>query len=221
MNDIPTALIHNDRICYTKANDQMYYELIAIFRDEYLSAINRINNDQNRISWRYSPVSFLDRLSSATIGSIAEHTIARWCQEHGIQIGSREASGDMTIHSRSLLANNKYRVEVKFSSLWQGHQYRFSNIRSDDYDLIIFLGLSPFDAHCWILTKGQIMALWGDQLPYQHYGSRGNDVVWASIPIYNIPYWADHCGGSLELAMMRLKRLLHMNPTYIIPLTNK
>jgi hypothetical protein len=43
---------------------------------------------------------------------------------------------------------NGHRVEIKFSTLWQEGIYNFQQIRDQNYEYAVCLGISPFEAHC-------------------------------------------------------------------------
>jgi hypothetical protein len=69
------------------------------------------------------------------------------------------------------------RVEVKFSTLWKNPPYKFQQLRDQNYDLAICLGVSPFNAHCWAISKATILHEWkttGNVVP-QHGARAGSD----------------------------------------------
>ena len=44
--------------------------------------------------------------------------------------------------------------------LWQTGTYKFQQIRNQNYRFVVCLGISPHDAHCWIIPKNVLMELW-------------------------------------------------------------
>ncbi|MDA8399734.1 MAG: hypothetical protein M0008_06755 [Actinomycetota bacterium] len=44
-------------------------------------------------------------------------------------------------------------MEIKVSTLWQSGVYKFQQIRDQEYDYLLYLGVPPFDAHAWLLPK--------------------------------------------------------------------
>lgn len=48
------------------------------------------------------------------------------------------------------------RVEIKFSTLWESGLYTFQKIRDQNYEFVVCLRISPFDAHCWVISKSLI-----------------------------------------------------------------
>ena len=102
---------------------------------------------------------------------------------------------------------NGKRVEIKFSRLWKTDLYKFQQLRDQKYDYAICLGVSPFDAHCWVLSKQLIMEQWGqaDGLPHQHGGAAGRDTVWLSVRPDSVQSWLKPCGGRLRQAFELMK----------------
>lgn len=89
-------------------------------------------------------------------------------------------------------------MEVKYSSLWtDNQQYRFQQIRDQDYDYCFCLGVSPFDVHAWFIPKDELMV---DRPPApgpQHGGQAGRDTKWLAFPADDPPTWLATYGGTL------------------------
>ena len=52
--------------------------------------------------------------------------------------------------------------------------YKFQQLRDQNYEFAICLGISPFSAHCWVLPKAEIMDRWRDLpriIPFQKWMS--------------------------------------------------
>ncbi|MBO7684721.1 MAG: hypothetical protein J6T51_08365 [Kiritimatiellae bacterium] len=75
------------------------------------------------------------------------------------------------------------RLEIKFSTLWKNGTYLFEQIRDQNYDIALFLGISPNDAHCWVVPKADLMRLWKVErrISSQHGGQAGSDTAWARL----------------------------------------
>jgi hypothetical protein len=73
--------------------------------------------------------------------------------------------------------------------------YRFQQIRDQNYDFAICLGLSPFDAHCWTIPKAELMQ------------SEGRDTSWLTINPADAYVWLGTFGGRLGDAARVLARL--------------
>lgn len=79
--------------------------------------------------------------------------------------------------------------------------YKFQQIRDQNYDMIVCLGVSPFDAHCWAMTKDEVMGRCGrpdgEGLPHQHGGQAGTDTCWLTVDPAAAHAWLKPHGGSL------------------------
>ena len=96
--------------------------------------------------WSGSPFAWIKTRPSRQVGSIGEQLVAGWCAAKGLDVtrtGDTEA--DRVIAGR--------RVEIKFSTLWESGDYVFQQIRDQRYDIALLLGLSPFEASCWVVPK--------------------------------------------------------------------
>lgn len=113
---------------------------------------------------------------------------------------SPDSDADRVIESR--------RVEIKFSTLWESGFYKFQQLRDQRYHLAICLGVSPFDAHCWVIDKAEVMARWQarDGIRPQHGGNKGSDTAWLAVYPEAVPPWLAKCGGTLGAAIPVLAR---------------
>jgi hypothetical protein len=147
--------------------------------------------------WATSPFHWVKLLSSRQIGKVGEQLIAGWCAAKGLNVTrSGDSEADRVIEGR--------RVEIKFSTLWQSGIYKFQQLRDQNYDYAICLGLSPFEARCWVISKEllteHIIGHTG-----QHRGKSAADTFWLSFPANNPPAWLNQCGGSLFDAFQVIK----------------
>ena len=127
---------------------------------------------------------------------MGEQLMAGWCAAKGFDvIRSPDCDADGIIGGR--------RVEIKFSTLWESGVYTFQQIRNQDYEYAMCLGISPFDASCWIVPKALLM----EKLPSQHGGTQGVDTKWLSFPAAKPPEWLAPYGGSLGQAYNVLKAI--------------
>lgn len=145
-------------------------------------------------AWTGSPFAWIIALPSRQVGKIGEQLVAGWCASRGLRVvPSRDAQADLLINSK--------RVEVKFSTLWAGGDYVFQQIRNQQYELVLFLGLSPFKASCWVVPKEVILTLpLKAGLRYQHGGQAGRDTIWLRFAAETPPSWLRRYGGTLENA---------------------
>jgi len=147
--------------------------------------------------WLGSPFAWIRTRPSRQVGKIGEQLVAGWCAAKGLDVVSSDDSEcDRVIAGR--------RVEIKFSTLWASGVYKFQQLRDQDYDFAICLGISPFDAHCWVIAKDTLREHVLGHTP-QHRGRVGTDTFWLSLSPSAPPEWLRACGGSLAEAFMILK----------------
>ncbi len=79
-----------------------------------------------------------------------------------------------------------HRVEIKLSMRWRNGSYTFQQIRDQDYEYLVCLGPSPFDAHAWIFRKAELPFR---LLKHQHGGRAGRDTWWLTFPPDRPPNW--------------------------------
>lgn len=145
--------------------------------------------------WAGSPFAWIKTRPSRQIGVIGEKLVAGWLATKGFDVvRSPDSQADRLV--------NGARAEVKFSTRWKNGFYKFQQLRDQDYKFAICLGVSPFDAHCWVIAKPSIMGQWAKRDPSsglisQHGGRDGNDTAWLTIAPGSVPKWLGACGGKL------------------------
>lgn len=162
------------------------YEIIAGI-SQALKAEYQTENHQ----WKDSPFEWIKTKPSRQIGAIGERIVAGWLAARNFNIQrSPDSNADKIVENK--------RLEIKFSTLWEIGCYKFQQIRDQNYDLLLCLGVSPFSAHCWVFTKREIMSYWHDKkyIGAQHGGSAGVDTAWLSVDPCNTPQWMGAHGGS-------------------------
>jgi hypothetical protein len=146
--------------------------------------------------WANSPFAWIRTLTSRQIGKVGEQHVSGWCAAKGFDvIRSPDSDADRIIGGR--------RMENKFSTLWANGGYTFQQIRNQNYDYAICLGLSPFDAGCWVIPKDVLL----ERLPHQHGGAAGTDTRWLRFSAAAPPDWLSHFGGSLSEAYEVLREI--------------
>lgn len=143
--------------------------------------------------WAGSPFAWIKTCRSRQIGVIGEKLVAGWLATKGFDVvRSPDSQADRIINGK--------RAEVKFSTLWKGGFYKFQQLRDQNYEFAVCLGVSPFSAHCWVIPKTTILGEWGagNGLQSQHGGSAGKDTAWLSVTPGRVPPWLNSCGGLLS-----------------------
>ncbi len=97
---------------------------------------------------------------------------------------------------------------------WKAGSYKFQQLRDQDYEFAVCLGVSPFDAHCWVIPKSVIMGQWGEGngLESQHGGRVGTDTAWLSVRPGHEPEWLNECGGRLAGAAVLIAKITGRKP---------
>ena len=161
------------------------------------STASYLQKDLEEISnlWKNSPFEWVLQLPARKKGKLGRKLVASWCASQGLY---PERGGD----SSESLVFNGVRFAIKFSTLWTNGIYRFQQIKSNGYDYVICLGISPFEAHCWIFKKDYAI----EHGKPQHKGANGAE-YWISINPKEIPDWVENYGGSLGQAIQILKSI--------------
>lgn len=152
--------------------------------------------------WVGSPFEWIKKTtSSRRRGKIGEQLVAGWSAAKGLDVvASPDSAADRIVHG--------YRMEIKFSSMWESGIYKFQQVRDQDYDFAFCLGVSPFDAHAWLLPKRLLLDEVIGHLG-QHTGVTGAETAWfgfnPDVPLA----WLDGHGGSLGEVWSLLRSLPH------------
>jgi len=157
--------------------------------------------------WKDSPFAWIKQRPSRQVGAIGEQLVSGWLATKNFTVGpSPDSQADRIV--------NTHRVEVKFSTRWKNGTYTFQQLRDQNYDFVICLGICPFDAHCWAIPKTEILRRWHarDGIKSQHGGRTGIDTAWLSFKVDDSPVWLDAYGGSLAQAAAQILRLTSSQP---------
>ena len=158
-----------------------------------IAADLRGNYVDDAVMWEGSPFAWIRTRPSSQIGAIAERLVRHWCVLKNLEVASALNTGaDLVVAG--------LRVEVKYSSLWTNTgDYRFQQIRDQNYDYCFCLGISPFDVHAWFIPKAALMEDKPPALVPQHGGQMGRDTKWLSFRAEEPPAWLEPYGGTLSL----------------------
>lgn len=146
--------------------------------------------------WKNSPFEWILQLPARKKGMLARKLISSWLAANGIPC---ETSGDT---SETLIIKD-HRFALKFSTIWGTGVYKFQQIRATGYEYVICLGISPFDAHCWVFDKKYAI----ENGTKQHLAGRGAE-YWITIDPKNPKEWAKEHGGNLSQALRLLRKMI-------------
>lgn len=180
----------------TTPNSSSDFNLLA-------TAANYIKKDfeQDSLDWCGSPFEWVLSLPAGSKGKLGKQLVFQWCALKNLAVShSPDSEADMLV--------NGHRVEVKFSTLWKAGFYKFQQIRNQNYEYCVCLGVSPNEAHCWVLSK-QVLLQHVIGHMGQHTGSLGKETAWLTVEPHKPPEWMIPFGGSLEQAFIVLKSLSH------------
>ncbi len=140
--------------------------------------------------WNGSPFKWIKSQRSRTVGAIGESLVAGWSAAKGFDVvRSPSSEADRVIQG--------HRVEIKFSTLWKSGGYKFQQIRNQDYDYCFCLGVSPFDAHAWLIPKDVLLEFVIGHMG-QHTGAAGADTAWMGFKVGQEYEWLKPYGGRLS-----------------------
>ena len=162
-----------------------------------ISSSLRADYVSDDLQWEGSPFAWIKTKPSRQRGAIGEKLIAGWC-------AAREFDVTKAPDSECDRLIGGLRVEIKFSTLWKNGRYKFQQLRDQNYEFVICLGVSPFDAHCWAIPKD---TAWHHSIP-QHGGRRGSDTHWLDVSPNNVEGWLAKYGGTLSQAHTALRRII-------------
>lgn len=143
--------------------------------------------------WVGSPFEWIKTRPSRQVGAIGEKIVARLFEMGGHEVErSPDSEADRVIDGR--------RIEIKFSTLWKNGGYKFQQVRDQDYEAAVCLGVSPQDAHLWFFPK---RILYDHVIGHtgQHGGRGGQDTAWIHLNPDAPLSWAIPWGGQLEAGM--------------------
>lgn len=166
----------------------------------YSQLLQKDYSDEDQ-DWIGSPFAWIKTRPSRQVGAIGEKLVSGYLAAKGFDVTrSPDSQADRVI--------NGTRAEIKFSTLWKGGFYKFQQLRDQNYKFAICLGVSPFDAHCWVIPKSTIMAQWhAGNLTSQHGGQAGHDTAWLSVAPGQEPAWLKEYGGRLADAAMLIESI--------------
>lgn len=162
----------------------------------------QVDYESDDVAWRGSPFNWIRARPSRQKGTIGENLVAGYVASKGFNVArSPDSQADRVIEGK--------RAEIKFSMLWASGTYTFQQLRDQRYEIAICLGISPFDAHLWVVEKAEIMRRWelSDGVVSQHGGNEGTDTAWLTVDPTAPHSWLRPYGGTLAAGVRVLSGL--------------
>jgi len=150
--------------------------------------------------WRASPFDWLLALPSGSRGAIARRFVEDWANEEGLN------AHQVSDTRQRYVVVNGHRVQVKMSTLWANGTYKFQQIRDQDYEYTLCLGISPNDVHAWLIPKNELL-IHLDGVAGQHTGASARETHWLQIDPARSDRWLSNFGNQLSDVRELLKDL--------------
>jgi site-specific DNA-methyltransferase (adenine-specific) len=175
-------------------------ETAPIFDSQYLMLAASITHLQAEFeksdAWNNSPFEWVLNLQARQKGMIGRTLITILCQNNGLLIDKPKSVGES-------LVINGYKVALKFSTLSKDGMYKFQQIRKDDTEYVLCLGISPSEAHCWLLELDYAI---------EHATPQHTSEYWITFKPAKPPAWIKNYGGVLNEDNQALKILKNQTP---------
>lgn len=153
--------------------------------------------DDLRIRWEDSPFQWLQPLPPSTKGKMGRQFVEQWLTNRSFNVRPSP-------RSKSNYVLNGYRIAIKYSALWEGGTFKFQQIKDQDYDICVCLGVKPFAVHAWVVPKRVLL----ENADGQHTGRRAVETKWVGFDPRHVPDWLREWGGTLAEAEAALRRII-------------
>lgn len=152
----------------------------------------------NERSWSDSPYLWIRNMQSGRKGKAGEKIIEKWLRLEGLKVTqSINGESDRSIEGKE--------IEIKTSTLWERGVLVFQQMRDQDYEYVLFLGVLPDKLLLWSVPKNVAL----EHSEPQHSGKGGNDTKWLIVDAFNTPEWLKPYGGSFSSGLSVMKKQLN------------
>jgi len=146
-------------------------------------------------AWEGSPFDWFRKKPSATKGRIGRDLVS----------GLIEAAGYPPSRQGTTIKVGSKLIRVKTSLMWGAGDFKFEQLRDNDYDFVFCLGLYPMTSYGWLVPKEELIVDGNMQdregLTPQHGGMSGTEDFWLTVNVANIPDWLAPYGGTTEMVL--------------------
>jgi hypothetical protein len=137
--------------------------------------------------WEGSPFEWMLSLPPGTKGAVSRQMVAYWAEFSGFNVQGRGLK----------LVIDGHLVAIKMSTLWEGSEFKFQQIRDEEYDFLLFVGICPQDVYAWIIPKDVVLnELRGSS--GQHTGKGASETFWETVRPTAPPRWLSAYGDRLS-----------------------
>lgn len=143
-------------------------------------------------AWDNSPFAWILHLPPGSKGVIGRSIASGLLQSYGL---TPMATGHrLTVNAQGIL--------VRIAMAWDTGVMKFQNMRDEDYEHVLCIGLLPQSAQAWFIPKTEIWQ--GNQIRTDNAGISGQHEgadAWLSINPSTVQSWVQPYGGTIESAM--------------------
>ena len=175
-------------------NDAADFQLLSASAKRF-----ETDSDYDVARWAGTPFFWLMGLPIKTKGSYYERIFSDWCTAKGLKVEPAQGTeADRVVGGK--------RTEIKGAMLSKADTYVFNQIRDQNYEILLCMGMSPHDAHLWAIPKHEAMYRWArGQIKNQHAGGKDTGIL--TVDPTNPPDWIRPYGGTLSAGFARLETL--------------
>lgn len=127
-------------------------------------------------AWASSRWAWIRSLPPASKGAVGVRLAREWLAVNG-------AVCTASVNSDADLVADGVRVEVKLSCRWADGTFRFQQLRDQDWDVLVAIGVEPDRVRIWVLEKSVALSL----AVGQHTGAGAMETRWLTWPAANAP----------------------------------
>jgi hypothetical protein len=138
--------------------------------------------------WKNSIFEFFHKIPSPrSKGSQGEKLVEQFMTELGHSVSKPESSD----HDRII---SNYKTEIKVSTSWDNTENKFTwqQIRDQDYERIIFVGINPNNIEIFWATKSDLKKnIFGKDKYRQHGGKKGKQDLYWLQSVHKLAWFRD------------------------------
>ena len=117
-------------------------------------------HSENIKEWVNSPFKWVKGSIKST-GDVGVRIISRF-----LQMKEEFSVSDAPGKANNIKINGKT-VQIKFATLGEKGYYQFNQVQDGEYEILLYFGVSPEDAHGWVACKSVVIQKWNN-LTEQH-----------------------------------------------------